>query len=220
MRTESKDKYFPPEMLDVYPQQVVRSGIQNVWQRSPVSLETCGTPSSWKKDGFDVSYILAQALRWHLSSLNVKSSPIPPDWQSQFEDFEKKMGYRFILRRLEYPNTVKPGAMMPIQMWWLNAGVAPIYQKYWLAVELQSASGKTIIRIPADIRKWLPGDAVVDDSLYVPDNLAPGTYKFRVAMLDPRTQLPAIHLAIQGRQADGWYDLGSLTIEKSENESQ
>jgi hypothetical protein len=214
MRTKSNDKYFSPEMLDIYPQQIVRTGIQNVWQRSPVSLETCGTPSSWKKDGFDVSYILAQALRWHISSLNVKSSPIPPQWQPQFEDFEKKMGYRFILRRLEFPQAVRAGGMMPIQMWWLNAGVAPVYRKYQLAVELRSANGSTIIRIPVDIRKWLPGDAVVDDSLYVPANLSPGTYTFRIAMLDPRTQQPAIRFAIQGRQADGWYDMGALAIEK------
>ena len=65
------------EMLDQYPQEVVRTGIENVWERSPVSLETCSTPSGWERDGFDVSYILAQALRWHISSLNVKSSPIP-----------------------------------------------------------------------------------------------------------------------------------------------
>ena len=86
MRTKSHS----PEMLDQYPQEVVRTGIQNVWQRSPVSLETCGTPWSWKKDGYDVSYILAQALRWHISSLNIKSSPIPPDWQSQFEDLKER----------------------------------------------------------------------------------------------------------------------------------
>lgn len=202
------------EMLDQYPQEVARTGIENVWQRSPVSLETCGTPWSWKRDGYDVSYILAQALRWHISSLNVKSSPIPPYWQSQFEDFERRMGYRFILRRLEYPGTEKAGAMMPIHMWWLNAGVAPIYREYWLAVELRSASGSAIIRVPADIRKWLPGDAVVDDSLYVPANLAPGTYHFRIAMLDPRTALPAIRFGIEGRQADGWYDMGSIMIEK------
>lgn len=220
MRTKSNDKYFSPEMLDIYPQQIVRAGIQNVWQRSPVSLETCGTPSSWKKDGFDVSYILAQALRWHISSLNVKSSPIPPEWRNQFEDFEKKMGYRFVLRRLEYPKAVKAGAMMPVHMWWLNAGVAPIYRQYWLAVELQSPSGSAIIRVPADIRKWLPGDAVVDESLYVPANLAPGTYSFRIAMLDPRTQQSAIRFGILGREIDGWYDMGSLTVEKSKNESQ
>ena len=210
MRSEGRSS----EMLNQYPQEVVRTGIQNVLQRSPVSLETCGTPSSWKKDGFDVSYILAQALRWHISSLNVKSSPIPVEWQSEFEDFEKKMGYRFILRRLEYPKEVRPGEMMPVHMWWLNAGVAPIYRKYSLAVELRSANGKTIVRVPVDIRKWLPGDAVVDDALFIPYSLPPGKYKFRIAMLDPRTQQAAIRFAIQGRQPDGWYDLGSLTVEK------
>ncbi|MEO6828789.1 MAG: DUF4832 domain-containing protein [Acidobacteriaceae bacterium] len=214
MRMQSKDAYFQPEMLDIYPQQVVRAGIQDVWQHSPVSLETCGTPTSWKKDGFDVSYILDQALRWHISSLNVKSSPIPLEWQSQFEEFEKKMGYRFILRRLEYPKKVSPGEMMPVAMWWLNAGVAPIYRKYWLAVKLQSPDGNTIIKVPVDIRKWLPGDAVFDGSLFVPYSLPPGNYKFRIAMLDPRTGQPVIRFGIQGRQADGWYDMGSLTVGK------
>jgi hypothetical protein len=201
-----------PEMLDIYPQQVVRTGIQDVWQHAPVSLETCGTPSTWKRDGFDVSYILDQALRWHISSLNVKSSPIPPEWKKQFEDFERHMGYRFILRRLEYPATVKPGTSMPISMWWLNAGVAPIYKEYWLAVELRSGEKATVLRIPADLTKWLPGDAVVDQSLLIPEDLAPGTYRFRVALLDPETSQPAVLLAIKGRQPDGWYDLGSVEV--------
>jgi hypothetical protein len=214
MRRKSNNKYFPAEMLQIYPQQIVRTGIQNVWQRDPVSLETCGTPSSWKKDGYDVSYILAQALRWHITSLNVKSSPIPPEWKNQFEAFEKKMGYRFILRRLQYPNSVRQGEMMPIHMWGLNAGVAPIYRKYRLAVELKSGDNAAIIRVPVDVRKWLPGDAVFDGSLFVPYDLPPGNYEFRIAMLDPRTQKPAIRLAIEGRQPDGWYDMGHVTIEK------
>jgi hypothetical protein len=201
-----------PEMLDIYPQQVVRTGIQDVWQRAPVSLETCGTPSTWKRDGFDVTYILDQALRWHISSLNVKSSPIPPEWKKQFEDFERHMGYRFILRRLEYPVTTKRGTSMPISMWWLNAGVAPIYKEYWLAAELRSGEKATVLRLPADLTKWLPGDAVVDQSLFIPADLAPGTYRFRVALLDPVTSQPAVLLAIKGRQPDGWYDLGSVEV--------
>jgi hypothetical protein len=67
-----------PEMLDVYPEQVARTGIQDVWKHRPVSLETCDTPAGWERDGFDVTYILNQALRWHVTSVNVKSSPIPP----------------------------------------------------------------------------------------------------------------------------------------------
>lgn len=101
---------------------------------------------------------------------------------------------------------------MPVHMWWLNAGVAPIYREYGLAIELRSASRSVVIRIPADLKKWLPGDAVVDRSLYVPDGLASGPYSFRVAILDPVTSQPAIRLGIQGRQADGWYDMGSVMI--------
>jgi hypothetical protein len=144
--------------------------------------------------------------------VNIKSAPIPPEWRSQFEGFQKKMGYRFILRRLEYPKTANAGAMMPIHMWWLNAGVAPIYKEISLAVELRSPKAAAVIRIPVDIRKWLPGDAVFDGTLYLPENLPEDRYDFRVAMLDPRTGQPVIRLAIEGRQDDGWYSMGPLAI--------
>jgi len=212
LRLASDDPYFPAEMLDVYPQQVVRAGIQEVWRRSPVSLEACWVPGYWKQQGWDLGYIFDQALRWHVSSVNLKSSAIPPEWQKPFDEFQKKMGYRFILRRVEYPRVVKPGTMMPVHLWWLNAGVAPVYREYWLALELRSTTGSAVIMLPADVRKWLPGDAVWDGSVSVPETLAPGVYRLRVALLDPRTELPAIKLAIQGRQPDGWYDLGELTL--------
>ena len=89
---------------------------------------------------------------------------------------------------------------------------APIYRDFSLAAELRSAKTATIIRIPVDVQKWLPGDAVFDGTLYVPENLAEGPYDFRVAMLDPRTEQPAIRFAIEGRQDDGWYAMGSLTV--------
>jgi hypothetical protein len=63
-----------------------------------------------------------------------------------------------------------------------------------------------------DLRRWLPGDAVFDGSLYVPETLKAGKYRIRVAMLDPRTDTPAIKLAISGRQPDGWYDVGEIEV--------
>lgn len=202
------------EMLDQYPEEVARTGIQDVWKMRPVSLETCSTPAGWLRNGYDLQYILDQALRWHVTSVNIKSSPIPPQWRAQFEDFEKRMGYRFILRRLEYPKAVTAGSMMPVHMWWFNAGVAPIYREYWLAVQLQSQDKQTVIRVPADVRQWLPGDSVVDQSLYIPEDLTAGRYHVRIALLDPRTEIPAIRLAIQGRQPDGWYDLGTIDVRR------
>lgn len=202
-------------MLDLYPQQVVRTGIQDAWRRSPVSLETCGTPGSWKRWGYkdkDIDYILAQALRWHATSINVKSTAIPDEWKSRFERFQAQIGYRFILRKLEYPRAVEAGHMMPVHMWWLNAGVAPVYRDYWLAIELRSANDSALIRTPAAVKKWLPGDAVFDGTVFVPGALAPGAYRFRIALLDPRTGQPAIRLANEGRQPDGWYDLGPIEV--------
>ena len=212
LRVKSDDPYFEPEMLDIYPQQVVRSAIQNVWQHRPVSLEVCGTVSEWKKDHFDLNYILEQALRWHVTSVNLKSSPIPADWKPQFEAFQKKIGYRFLLRRLEYPKSVAAGSMMPIHMWWLNAGVAPAYTNYPLAVQLRSAKDNAVIHVPVDVRTWLPDDAVFDGSLFVPEMLPEGAYDFRVAMLDPRTGKPAVRFAITGRDADGWYSEGQIRV--------
>jgi len=200
-------------MFDLYPEQIVRAGIQDAWQRSPVSLETCWVPGYWKEKGWDVDYILAQALRWHVSSVNIKSSAIPPEWKPRFDDFQKKMGYRFILRRMQYARRAKAGTMAPLHMWWLNAGVAPVYRPYELALRIMSPTGSAVIKLPVDVRKWLPGDAVYDGSVYIPANLATGDSKLGVALLDPRTGQPAIRLAIEGRQPDGWYEIGTVSIE-------
>jgi len=97
-------------------------------------------------------------------------------------------------------------------MWWLNAGVAPAYTNFPLAVQLRSAKDSAVINIPVDVRKWLPGDAVFDGTLYIPKSLADGTYEFRVAMLDPWNGKPAVRFAIAGRDPDGWYSEGQIRV--------
>ena len=201
-------------MLDLYPQQVVRTGIQEVWRRSPVSLETCGTPLSWKQWGYtdkQLQSIFDQALRWHATSINIKSTAIPAEWKPAFREFEKKIGYRYVLRRLEYPAAARAGTMIPVSMWWLNAGVAPVYGEYWLALRIDN----TVVRLPVDVRKWLPGDAVFDGTLFIPEKLTPGKHRVQVGILSPVTGAPAIRLGIEGRQPDGWYDVGDIEIAAS-----
>jgi hypothetical protein len=195
-------------MFDSYPEGVVKAGIQEVWRRSPVSLESCGTPGSWYQWKFDLDYIFDQALRWHASTINIKSTAIPPEWRPKFDEFQKKIGYRFILRRFEYPSAVHPGQMAPISMWWFNAGVAPIYRDFVLALAL----GPDVVKTSANLRQWLPGDAMVEESVYVSDSLKPGKYPVRVAILDPRTGRPAVKLAIEGREPDGWYRVGEIEV--------
>lgn len=199
-------------MVDIYPQQVVRTGIQEVWRNAPVSLETCGTPGSWHEGKYDLDYTFDQALRWHASTINIKSTAIPAPWKAKFEEFQKKIGYRFLLRKMEYPSVVRAGDMMPVNSWWLNAGVSPVYYPYTLAFRIASGDKRAEMPTPADVRQWLPGDALFEGNVYIPESLAPGKYRLGVALLDPRTGLPAIRLAIEGRQPDGWYDLGDIRV--------
>lgn len=200
-------------MLDSYPEQIAKTGIGDVWRTAPVSMETCGVPETWFRNGWDVRYILNEALRWHVSTVNLKSSAIPKPWQSDFEEFQRKIGYRFSLRRAEWHGRVQAGEALHLKTWWVNEGVAPIYRPFVLAFRLSSPMGSTVIRTDADLRKWLPGDSVFDDPIFAPDSLPTGEYTLSVALLDPVTLLPGIRLAIEGRGDDGWYPLGKLHLD-------
>jgi len=100
--------------------------------------------------------------------------------------------------------------MLPVSMWWFNAGVAPVYGDYVLAMRIAGAA----LRVPVDVRKWLPGDAVYDGTLFVPADVAAGAQRVQVALLSARTGQPAIRLAIEGRQSDGWYDVGTIEVQR------
>lgn len=200
------------EMLDFYPQQIARTGIQDVWRTAPVSMETCGVPQSWFDEGWNIQYIIAEALRWHVSTVNLKSSAIPKAWESEFDELQRKMGYRFALRRAEWNDDVVQGQSLDLKTWWVNEGVAPLYQRFVLAFRLSSSENSTVLRTETDVTKWLPGDAIFDGPLFVPANLPAGNYQLSVAFLDPFRLQPGIRLAIEGREPDGWYKLGNVHV--------
>jgi hypothetical protein len=199
-------------MIDRYPEQIASSGATESWKRAPVVFEVARTFADHKQSGWNIDHTIEEALRWHVSSVNAKSSAIPKEWLPRFMEFNNRMGYQFELRKLEYQSKVRAGSLMPIQMWWVNTGVAPPYRKYDVAIELKSASASGQVRIEADVTKWLPGDDIVlQDRIWVPDVPA-GTYRVRVGLLDPFTGKPAIKLPVKGRTPDNWHDLGEIQI--------
>jgi hypothetical protein len=59
----------------------------------------------------------------------------------------------------------------------------------------------------------LPGDNVYDNSVFIPKNFKAGEYNVQLAIVDPLTHQPRVQLAIEGKDASGWYDLGKIRIE-------
>jgi hypothetical protein len=212
----AKDQNGWTHMYDFYPQAIIECGTQDAWMTAPVSLEICGTFLRWrdheKYTADDVKYIFDQSLKWHISSFNAKSSPVPPEWESLVNEWLKRMGYRFVLRRFTYPETVNRNQKLEFTSWWENKGVAPCYEAFPLAIRLYNQKDQRTFMTRAHIPKWLPGDNVYDDAIFIPADMPAGEYEVQLALVDRRTHHPKVLLAIEGRNKEGWYSLGKVVV--------
>jgi len=201
-------------MNDYYPQELIRTGMQDAWRRAPVTMEACWVMQYWKNQGWDIDHIIDESLKWHISSFNAKSSAVPADWWPQVTRWLKKMGYRFVLRKFTYPAGVKCGDKLSFTSWWENKGVAPCYRNFPLAIRLKRDQRAEVLLTDADITSWLPGDNLFDSFVTVPADVPPGQYDLQIALLDPQTRQPKVALAIAGRAEDGWYTLGKIDVKR------
>ena len=205
-------------MYDFYPREIINCNVQDDWKKSPLSFEICGTFLSWrdeqKYNREQVKYIFDQSLKWHITSFNAKSSPVPAEWQDLVDDWLKKMGYRFVLRRFTYPDTVQKSVKIPFTTWWENKGVAPCYKDFTLAIRLKTSGRSALFVTDANVREWLPGDIVYDNFFFIPADFPVGTCDVQIALVDKIKHEPRINLAIRGKSDDGWYQLGKISIIK------
>ena len=203
-------------MYDFYPQAIIDCDVKDDWKTSPLSFEICGTFLRWKeREGYDrddVRYIFNETLKWHISSFNAKSSPVPEEWKDLVDDWLNKMGYRFVLKRFSYPDEIQQNGKLPFKSWWENKGVAPCYKDFTLAIRLKSKDRGYILPTDANIKDWLPGDNVYDHAVFVPNDLPAGVYDVQLAIVDRWKFDPRVNLAIEGRGEDGWYQLGQIKI--------
>jgi len=203
-------------MKGVYPQALKNANAFETWRSGPVALETCWTMEEWFKRGWDIDYILNKALEWHATEVNNGTQAIPKEWYAKVQEFEKKLGYRYVLKELSYPAVVRKNEKANCSMQWQNVGVAPVYNPYDLAIHLVSTkdSAKSFtLPLDEDVRKWMPGLTGINTSIMVPKDVAAGEYEMQVGIVAPATTTPAIQLAVQGKTGEGWYKMGQVVIE-------
>lgn len=201
-------------MCDLYPQQIIKCGMQDAWKKAPVTLEVCWVMQTWRDNGWDIDYIIEQSLKWHISSFNAKSSAVPEEWWPAVNRWLTRMGYRFVLRKFTYPSAAPPGGKLAFTSWWENKGVAPCYRPFRLALRLLGTAGQRILVTDADLRSWLPGDNLYDNTVTLPTDMTEGTYDLQIGIFDERVDEPAVKLAIEGRGQDGWYGLGKIRVHR------
>ncbi|BBE20231.1 hypothetical protein AQPE_4422 [Aquipluma nitroreducens] len=203
-------------MTDIYPKDIVKSGMSEVWKKAPVTMEICYTFLHWlqtlKYDEQTVDYIFGEALKWHITSFNAKSSPVPEVWSPLVDKWLNKMGYRYVLRRFEYPSVVTRQGQLSYTSLWENVGVAPIYKDYKLAVRLKNSHKTLVLPTCAELLNWLPGDIVDEETLYIPFDMPLGKYQLEIAIVSPVSFEPRVKLAISGVNKDEWYPMGEIEV--------
>lgn len=211
--------YFQPDwnhMEHAYAPVLEEPVIANAWKRGPVQMEVCGYIHEWYDRGFDLDRILEKGLEWHVSVLNAKSKPVPAVWRPRFDEFLKKIGYRFVLREMSHASERHAGESLMLRSRWDNIGVAPIYHDWPLAYRLRSSADHVVAQWTsrADLKQWLPGPShEIVDELAVPETVLSGIYFIDVAILSEDGRSPQVELAIEGKRPDRWYSLSSVSIQ-------
>ena len=198
-------------MVDAYPKEVVRCGVAEAWKTAPVTLETCWTVGHWLEQGWDIDWILEQGLKYRLSVFMPKSSYIPEAWREKVDAFNRRMGYRFVLRQLILPLEARPGDRIGLEMWVDNVGVAPMYRPYRLAFRFRQGEREAVVAAAADVRQWLPDHTWFAEEMVFPKSLERGEVKVDVGLID-ETGAPRVRFAIEEVAEDGWHPLTSMDV--------
>ncbi len=200
-------------MFNCYPARVCETGAQEVWKTAPVHFEVGGVPMDWCRDGYDLTFILEQGLKYHATYFMPKSCRLPEVWMGQLAAFCRKLGYRFVLRQATLSTRVRPRGEFVFRVWIENIGIAPLYRRYDFALRLtQGDNQKVIVFDDVDPRRWVPGDVWIDRKLRMPDLFEPGWIEVCAGLLDPNSHEPKVSFAVKERYLDRWTMLGGIEV--------
>lgn len=196
------EQYFPKNIYKM----------RDVWKKAPVSFETFWYITEWKNRGWDIDEIISLSLKWHVSSVNAKSSSIPIEWKDKIDAWINKMGYRFSIRLFEHPQKACAGDTLSTTILIENNGVAPIYSHLPLTFRLRGADAQYTVSTDIDVRDWMPGDTVENPEIKLAENMQAGEYAIEVRLGGER--YPIVKFATDTAvSSDGYYYLSTVTVE-------
>jgi hypothetical protein len=184
------------------------AGAADRWRTAPFITEWCqynigGSSANLFIQGFD------QVKKFHVSMLssgNFSSPPAAGAEATAFRSANAISGYR--LRAAAVTITVSAGAV-DVATQWVNDNVAPTYLAWRVVLVLR---GPVTVQLPMafDLRTVI--DAPVTDTETLPGQLPAGNYQALLRVEDVQAVSPPMYLAMQSRDADGNYLLGTVDV--------
>jgi hypothetical protein len=148
-----------------------------------------------------------------LYNINSPASAIKR-WQRDgcWDEFNRNLGYRFVLKSVTLPTVAQPGASINLSLVMTNEGYARPYNPRSIELVLRNTSNGAVVRRQinpgVDERLWLPGPnetKTLSASVSLPTDLASGAYDMLLNFPDPE---PSINnradFSIRLANADTW----------------
>jgi hypothetical protein len=142
------------------------------------------------------------------------------EWLTDNPELTKELlnrcGYWLFPKSIELPESLVPGATVPLTLRMENRGAAPPYAPYELRVKFSGAGTNFTKALAADCKAWLPGSPVLSRyELTLPPNLKAGSYEVAVGLFDlsqgkPRVVDFALKLSL--RDPEGYYTLARVPL--------
>lgn len=198
----------PDHIYELYPPAFEE--LSNLWQLSPVSFESYWWLGEWKRQGWDIDEAIQLSLKWHVSTFNAKSLPVPFEWKDKIDVWLDKMGYHYVIDYFKCPEKAKKGGEIELKLGIDNVGVAPMYDKIPLYVRFvgeKTWESKTNI----DVTKWLPGKSAERFTAVLPHDVDSGIYDVEIGIYGQN--YPMVYFATDAVRNGKYYKVGKVEIE-------
>ena len=197
---------------------------QQFWPTLPVVLEHEHFAGSVERGCWDSELLKKAVEEYHASYLSIHGWP-DELWEKEKEAvraINRRLGYRFNLPKIAYPDTVRPGEPAVWRYDFANVGVAPCYRDAFVSLTLKDGEGGIAAVLvdefngrnlePAEPGKAVPVERAVRFTInQLAPRLAPGEYEVFVSVgrLDGT---PVYALPYPGNDGQRRYRIGCLTV--------
>lgn len=188
---------------------------RNRWQTAPLYFEYCA----------NADFALGDSqVQQYCASIVGDGDGNVGDWSSYSSTQQQNLlnsyihsGYRYWIASLTTVDAWGRGQGVQVSATWQNLNRAPVYDQFDIFYQLRvGASVAQEWQSSYDLRTLYSSAAGAQhthtETLSVPTGLSAGTYTLAVIVRDHEGYYPAMHLSQQGRQSDGAYTLGQITV--------
>ena len=184
--------------------------LPELWEKSPVSFESYWWIGEWYRQGWDLDKIMEACLEWHVSTFNAKSLPVPHEWADKVKEWNRRMGYHFVIDYAKCPECARPSETMEMEWGIDNVGVAPIYRPVPLKIRLAGEQTSYVFETDIDIRTWMPGKHINRASIRLPGDIPAGRYQVEIGLMNE--SIPQLYLATDAERDGAYYVVGEVQI--------